>query len=130
MIKNEKNPAFGVLLRGTKVNNSYLKPKSAGEPSRRASQQRHFPTGGVRSKKFEQISPKICRADGPACRQAGFPPDPPSASGGEATISDLPAGRQVGRFQVFPCLAGRQVWRKIPFILNSKFQRRIKLFLI
>jgi len=64
VIKNEKNPAFGVLLRGTKVNNSDLKPKLAGEPSRRASQQRHFPTGGVRSKKFKQISPKICRAGG------------------------------------------------------------------
>jgi len=33
VIKNEKNPAFGVLLRGTKVNNSDLKPKSAGEPA-------------------------------------------------------------------------------------------------
>jgi len=28
--------------------------------------------GGVRSKKFEQISPKICRA-------GGIPPNPPSA---------------------------------------------------
>jgi hypothetical protein len=30
----------------------------------------HFPTGGVRSKKFEQISPKICR-------KGGIPPEPP-----------------------------------------------------
>jgi hypothetical protein len=42
---------------------------------------------GVRSKKFELISPKICRA-------GGIPPRPPfrpphlSASGGEATLSD------------------------------------------
>jgi len=71
---------------GAKIKNSNLRLKSAGEPSHPpageagwASQQRHFPTGGVRSKKFEQISPKICRAGGPACRQAGFPPDPPSA---------------------------------------------------
>jgi len=48
----------------------------------------------VRSKKFEQISPKICRA-------GGIPPRPPfrpphlSASGGEATLSGL------RRFQVF-----------------------------
>jgi hypothetical protein len=43
---------------------------------------------------------------------AKFPPTPPfrlphlSASGGEATLSDLPAGRQVRRFQVF-------LWRQI-----------------
>ena len=43
--------------------------------------------GGVRSKKFELISPKICRA-------GGIPPEPPfrpprlSAFGGEATFSD------------------------------------------
>jgi len=95
VIKNEKNPAFGVLLRGTKVNNSYLKPKSAGEPSRRASQQRHFPTGGVRSKKFEQILPKICRA-------GGIPPKPPFRPPAEASLSN----RTISSF----------LWRKIPFI--------------
>jgi len=95
VIKNEKNPAFGVLLRGTKVNNSDLKPKLAGEPSRRASQQRHFPTGGVRSKKFEQILPKICRA-------GGIPPKPPFRPPAEASLSN----RTISSF----------LWRKIPFI--------------
>jgi len=58
-----------------------LRLKSAGEPSQRASQQRHFPIGGVRSKKFEQISPKICRA-------GGIPPKPPFRPPEEATLSD------------------------------------------
>jgi len=37
--------------------------------------------GGVRSKKFEQISPKICRA-------GGIPPKPPFRPPAEATLSD------------------------------------------
>jgi len=36
---------------------------------------------GVRSKKFEQISPKICRA-------GGIPPKPPFRPPAEATLSD------------------------------------------
>ena len=44
--KNEEKPASGVLLRKTKTKNSILRSKSAGEPSQRTSQQRHFPTGG------------------------------------------------------------------------------------
>ncbi|OGK47171.1 hypothetical protein A3B46_02090 [Candidatus Roizmanbacteria bacterium RIFCSPLOWO2_01_FULL_39_19] len=43
--------------------------------------------GGVRSKKFEQISPKICRA-------GGIPPNPPSARPQKRPF-------RVGRFQVF-----------------------------
>jgi len=39
-----------------------LEKKVAGVPLQRASQQRHFLTGGVLSKKFELISHKICRA--------------------------------------------------------------------
>jgi hypothetical protein len=54
---------------GAKIKNSNLRIKSAGEPSQRASQQRYFLTGGVLSKKFELISPKICRA-------GGIPPTP------------------------------------------------------
>jgi hypothetical protein len=53
----------------------------------------HFPTGGVCSKKFKHISPKICRA-------GGIPPRPPFHPRAEATLSDLPAclpaGRQAG----------------------------------
>jgi len=60
----------------------------------------HFPIGGVRSKKFEQISTKICRV-GEITPRPPFRPPHFSASGGEATLSDLPAGRQVERFQVF-----------------------------
>jgi len=41
----------------------------------------HFPTGGVRSKKFEQVSPKICRAGGIPLGS----PFPPLA---EATLLD------------------------------------------
>jgi len=37
--------------------------------------------GGVRSKKFEQISPKICRA-------GGIPPNSPFRPPAEATLSD------------------------------------------
>jgi len=37
--------------------------------------------GGVRSKKFELISPKICRA-------GGIPPKPPFRPPAEATLSD------------------------------------------
>jgi len=37
--------------------------------------------GGVRSKKFEQISPKICRT-------GGIPPNPPFRPPAEATLSD------------------------------------------
>jgi len=55
---------------GAKIKNSNLRLKSAGEPSQRASQQRHFPTGGVLSKKFELI----LRAIGSA---GGIPPTPP-----------------------------------------------------
>ena len=55
---------------GAKIKDSNLRLKSAGEPSQRASQQRHFLTGGVLSKKFELISPKICRA-------GGIPPQTP-----------------------------------------------------
>jgi hypothetical protein len=40
-----------------------------------------FPTGGVLSKKFELISPKICRA-------GGIPPRPPFHPPAEATLSD------------------------------------------
>jgi hypothetical protein len=82
-----------------------LRLKSAGEPSQRASQQRHFPTGGVRSKKFEQISPKICRT-------GGIPPKPPfrpphlSASGGEATLSDWTISSfslaEIQSFNIYP----------------------------
>jgi len=36
---------------------------------------------GVRSKKFEQISPKICKA-------GGIPPKPPFRPPAEATLSD------------------------------------------
>jgi hypothetical protein len=54
----------------------------------------HFQTGGVRSKKFEQISPKICRV-------GGIPPKTPFRPPSEATLSDLPAClptvRQAGR---------------------------------
>ncbi|PIX92090.1 hypothetical protein COZ26_03680 [Candidatus Kuenenbacteria bacterium CG_4_10_14_3_um_filter_39_14] len=49
----------------------------------------------------EQISPKICRADGRAKTRPPFRPPHLSASGGEATLSDLPAGRQVGRFSAY-----------------------------
>jgi len=40
-----------------------------------------FFAGGVRSKKFEQISPKICRT-------GGIPPNPPFRPPTEATLSD------------------------------------------
>ncbi len=38
---------------GAKIKNSNLRLKSAGEPSQRASQQRHFPTGGDDARNFE-----------------------------------------------------------------------------
>jgi hypothetical protein len=50
----------------------------------------HFPTGGVRSKKFELISPKICRA-------GGIPHNPPFRPPAEATLLDLPACLSAGR---------------------------------
>jgi len=75
-------PAFGQpRSSGIKIKNSNLRLKSAGEPSQRASQTIHFPIGGVRSKKFELISPKICRA-------GGIPPKPPFRPPTEATLSD------------------------------------------
>jgi len=44
---NLEKPASGVPLRGTKIKNSILRLKSAGEPSQRASQTLLFPIGGV-----------------------------------------------------------------------------------
>jgi len=78
-MKRSTLPAF--LFYKTKTKNSILRLKSAGEPSQRASQQRHFLTGGVRSKKFELISPKICRAGGVPLKPSFRPP-------AEATPSD------------------------------------------
>jgi hypothetical protein len=43
--QEKEKPAFGPL-RGTKIKNSTLRLKSAGEPSQRASQKTLLPTGG------------------------------------------------------------------------------------
>jgi hypothetical protein len=86
----------------------------------------NFPTGGVCSKKFEQISSKICRA-------SGIPPQKkPFHQLAEATLSDLPAGRQasrqVGRFQVFhSAFSGTPSFARFGcgyFHITSTFRRR------
>lgn len=79
-IKNSGSPLLASPF-GAKIKNSNLRLKSAGEPSQRTSQQRNFLTGGVLSKKFELISPKIRRA-------GGIPPRPPFRPPTEATLSD------------------------------------------
>jgi hypothetical protein len=50
-------------------------------------------------KKFELISPKICRA-------GGIPPRFPFRPPAEAALSDLPAGRQAGRLDDFKFFFG------------------------
>ena len=79
-IKNKGSPLLAGPF-GAKIKNSNLRLKSDGEPSQRASQQKHFLTGGVLSKKFELISPKICRT-------GGIPPKPPFRPPAEETLSD------------------------------------------
>ena len=68
-LKTKEKPASGVPLRGTKIKNSILRLKSAGEPSQRASQTLLFPIGGVYLKISEPIS-----LTGSA---GGIPPKPP-----------------------------------------------------
>jgi len=69
LFKNLEKPASSVPPCGTKTKNSILCLKSAGEPSQRASQPQHLPTGGVYLKKSEPIS-----LTGSA---GGIPPEPP-----------------------------------------------------
>jgi hypothetical protein len=58
----------------------------------------NFPTGGVCSKKFEQISSKICRASGIPPSKKTLPPARRSDPFGPAC---LPAGRPAGRLDDF-----------------------------
>jgi hypothetical protein len=102
--KNSEKLASGVPLRGIKTKNSILRLKSSGEPWHRASQLQQISIGGVCSKKFEQISSKICRA-------SGIPPKKkPFRQLAEATLSDLPAclpaGRPAGRLDNFKFFFG------------------------